>query len=256
VSEARKETPVEKPFPQRLREEFDIPTPIAVWVVITHIFVLASPLALIWAIHSFGHRLPLANPVLVQFASAVYIAATAFETAQNSADRWYLTEVTRSVADLCFNSLITVAACMYTIGFYGNGWMSAVAVALTVAYPIAYIQNHPAHRGISGVVVGLATVSLFLVTGDPVAFLYLVGTLFGVYLIVLLLDYRSQWLHGWAAFTFGLGFLAYPWAVVNAARGSPASWALVAGVTAAVILTAASLNLILPKLKVTPRVYS
>ncbi len=145
---------------------------------------------------------------------------------------------------------------MYTIGFYGNGWMSAVAVALTVAYPIAYIQNHPAHRGISGVVVGLATVSLFLVTGDPVAFLYLVGTLFGVYLIVLLLDYRSQWLHGWAAFTFGLGFLAYPWAVVNAARASPASWALVAGITAVVILAAASLNLILPKLKVTPRVYS
>jgi hypothetical protein len=186
----------------------------------------------------------------------VYIAATAFETAQNSADRWHLTEVTRSVADLFFNSLITVAACMYTIGFYGNGWMSAVAIALTVVYPVAYIQNHPAHRGISGGVVGLATISLFLVTGDPVAFLYLVGTVFGVYLIVLLFDYRSQWLHGWAALTFGIGFLAYPWAVVNAARGAPANWALVAGVTAAVILAAASLNLILPKLKVTPRIYN
>ncbi len=247
---------MEKSFPQRLREEFDLPTPIAVWVVITHIFVLACPLALIWAIHAYGSRLALANPVLVQFASAVYIAATAFETAQNSADRWHLTEVTRSVADLLFNFLITVAACMYTIGFYGNGWMSALAVALTVVYPVAYIQTHPAHRGISAVVVGLATISLFLVTGDPVAFLFLVGTFFGVYRIVLLLKYRSQWLHGWAALTFGLGFLAYPWAVVNATRGEPTSWALVAGVTAAVILAAASLNLILPKLKVTPRVYS
>ena len=112
---------MEKSFPQRLKEEFDLPTPVAVWVVITHIFVLASPLALIWAIHAYGHWLPLANPILVQFASAVYIAATAFETAQNSADRWFLTEATRSVADLFFNSLITVAACMYTMGFYGNG---------------------------------------------------------------------------------------------------------------------------------------
>ena len=145
---------------------------------------------------------------------------------------------------------------MYTMGFYGNGWMSAVAVALTVAYPVAYIQNNPTHRGISGIVVGLATISLFLVTGDPIAFLYLVGNFFGVYLIVLLFQYRSQWLHGWAAFTFGIGFLAYPWAVVNAGRGEPASWALVAGITAAIILAVATLHLILPKLKVTPRVYN
>ncbi len=246
---------MEKSFPQRLREEFDLPTPIAVWVVITHIFVLASPLALIWAIHAFGNRLPLANPVLVQFASAVYIAATAFETAQNSADRWYLTEATRSVGDLFFNALITVAACLYTIGFYGNGWMSAAAVALTVAYPVAYIENHPAHRAISGAVVGLATISLFLVSGDPVAWLYLVGTFFGVFLIVLLFEYQSQWLHGWAALAFGLGFLAYPWAVVNAARGTPASWWLVASLTGGVIVVAGLLTGFVAKFKVTPRVY-
>ncbi len=247
---------MEKSFARQLREEFDLPTPIAVWVVITHIFVLACPLALIWAIYAYGWQLPLANPVLVQFASAVYIAATAFETAQNSADRWYLTEATRSVADLCFNSLITVAACMYTIGFYGNGWMSAAAVALTVAYPVAYIENHPAHRTISGSVVVLATISLFAVTGDPVAFLYLVGNFFGVFLIVQLFKYRSQWLHGWAALAFGLGFLAYPWAVVNAGRGTPPSWALVAGVTAVVILVAGLLTAFVAKFKVTPRVYS
>jgi hypothetical protein len=247
---------VEKSFARQLREEFDLPMPIAVWVVITHIFVLASPLALIWAIHVYGSGLALANPVLVQLASAVYIAATAFETAQNSADRWYLTEATRSVVDLFFNALITVAACMYTIGFYGNGWMSALAVALTVAYPVAYIENHPAHRAISGAVVGLATISLFLVSGDPVVWLYLVGTFFGVFLIVLLFEYQSQWLHGWAALAFGLGFLAYPWAVVNAARGTPTSWWLVAGLTAAVMLVAGLLTGFVAKFKVTPRVYN
>ncbi len=164
-----------------------------------------------------------------------------------------MTEATSSVEDLFFNALITVAACLYTIGFYGNGWMSAAAIALTVAYPVAYIENHPAHRTISGAVVGLATISLFAVTGDPVAFLYLVGNFFGVYLVVLLFKCRSQWLHGWAALAFGLGFLAYPWAVVNAGRGAPASWALFAGLTAAVMLAAGLLTAFVAKFKVTPR---
>ena len=165
-------------FAQQLREEFDLPTPIAVWVVVTHIFVLSCPLVLIWAIDKYSSLLPqsLSNATLVQLASAVYIGATAFEVAQNSADRWYLTEATRSVADLFFNAFMTVAFCMYTIGFYGNIWMSMAAIILTIIYPFAYIKNHPSHRGINGTVVLLATASLYLVTGDPAVFLFLAGT--------------------------------------------------------------------------------
>jgi hypothetical protein len=246
---------MEKSFEQQLREEFDLPTPVAVWVVLTHFFVLACPLALIWAVHEYGDMLPqaFANATLVQLASAIYIGATAFEVAQNSADRWYLTEATRSVADLFFNSFMTVTFCMYTIGFYGNIWMSIAAVILTLAYPIAYIKNHPSHRGISGTVVLLATISLFLVVRDPVVFLFLPGNGLAVFLILFLVRQRAQFLHGWAAFIFGLAFLPWPWAVFNAATGEPSSWGLVIGVTVVIGIGAVALTPLLKKTKETPR---
>jgi hypothetical protein len=241
-------------FERQLREEFDLPAPVAIWVVITHFFVLACPLVLIWAIDAYGSqlRLSLANATLVQLASAVYIGATAFEVAQNSADRWYLTEATRSVADLFFNAFMTVAFCMYTIGFYGNFWMSLAAIILTTSYPIAYIKNHPAHRGINGTVVLLATISLFLVTGDPIVFLFLVGNGLAVYFILFLFKQRAQWLHGWAALIFGLAFLPWPWAIANAAKGEPSSWVFVIAVSVAIAIGAAALTPVLSKMKVTP----
>lgn len=243
------------PFAQQLREEFDLPTPIAIWVVITHVFVLSCPLALIWAVDKYAGLLPqsLANATLVQLASAVYIGATAFEVAQNSADRWYLTEATRSVADLFFNSFMTVAFCMYTIGFYANAWMSVAAIILAIIYPFAYIKNHPSHRGINGAVVLLATVSLFLVTGDPAAFLFLVGNGLAVYLIVYLVKQRAQWLHGWAALVFGLAFLPWPWAILNTAQGEPTSWGAVIGITVAAGILGAGLTPFLKKMAPTPR---
>jgi hypothetical protein len=242
-------------FAQQLREEFDLPTPIAVWVVVTHIFVLLCPLLLIWAVDNYASLLPqaLANATLVQLASAVYIGATAFEVAQNSADRWYLTEATRSVADLFFNALMTVAFCMYTIGFYGNAWMSLAAVILTIIYPFAYIKNHPSHRGINGTVVLLATVSLFLVTGDPAAFLFLVVTGLGVYFITFLVKQRAQWLHGWAALVFGIAFLAWPWAIVAAANQEITGWGVCIGVALATGVVAAGLTPVLGKMPPTPR---
>ena len=242
-------------FAQQLREEFDLPTPIAIWVVVTHIFVLACPLVLIWAIDKYASLLPqaLSNATLVQLASAVYIGATAFEVAQNSADRWYLTEATRSVADLFFNAFMTVAFCLYTIGFYGNIWMSGAAIILTILYPFAYIKNHPSHRGINGAVVLLATASLYLVTRDPAVFLFLAGTGLGVYLITFLMKQHAQWLHGWAALVFGLAFLPWPWAIFNAAHGETTSWSLVIGLTVAAGIVAAGLTPFLAKMRPTPR---
>jgi len=255
INRVQKELAVSTSFAQQLRDEFDLPTPIAIWVVITHIFVLLCPLLLIWAVDIYAGLLPqaLANATLVQLASAVYIGATAFEVAQNSADRWYLTEATRSVADLFFNSLMTVAFCMYAIGFYASSWMSVVAVVLTIIYPFAYIRNHPSHRGINGTVVLLATVSLYRVTGDPVAFLFLVGNGLAVYFILFLMKQRAQLLHGWAALVFGLAFLPWPWAIVSAARGEPTSWGWVIGITVMAGILAAGLTPFLKKMAPTPR---
>ena len=246
-----------KSLAQQLREEFDLAAPVATWVVLTHIFVLATPLVLMWAIYKYADVMPLqmTSPSLVLLASAVYIGATAFEVAQNSADRWYLTEATRSVADLFFNSFMTVSFCMYTIGFSSTLWMTVIVVFLTILYPIAYIKDHPSFRGINGIVVVIACYSLYRVTGDPMAFLFMLGNALGVYCIVFLMKRRAQWIHGFAAFIFGLGFLAWPIAIVNAANGTQISWVFAAAIVTVTGLIAAAITPLMSKARETPRVY-
>jgi hypothetical protein len=240
---------------QQLREEFDLSFPMASWIVFTHIFVLASPLVLMWAVHTYGESLSgvFAYPVLVQFASAIYIGATAFEVAQNSADRWYLTEATRSVADLAFNAFMTMAFCMYTIGFLGLGWVALVAIVLTIIFPFAYIANHPSHRGLSGTVVMIATIGLYWTTRDPAAFLFMVGSGLGVYFITMMVKRLAQWMHGFGAFFFGLGFLSWPWAIINAVNDTQLSWLTFAGITIAIVIVTAALTPMMSKAKETPR---
>jgi hypothetical protein len=248
---------MQKTLAEQLREEFDLAAPVATWVVLTHIFVLATPLALMWAVFEYSAQMPtpMASPALVLIAAAVYIGATAFEVAQNSADRWYLTEATRSVADLFFNSFMTVAFCLFTIGFSSTVWMTAVAVILTIAYPIAYIKDHPSFRAINGIVVVVACYSLYRVTADPMAFLFMLGNALGVYCILFLMKRRAQWIHGFAALIFGLGFLTWPIAIVNAANGTPISWALAATIVGVTVVIAAAITPFMSKAKETPRIY-
>lgn len=248
---------MEKTFTRQLREEFDVPGGIAVWLIVSHLWVLATPLALIWAIDAYADSLPtaLANPMLVIMASAIYIGSTAFEVAQNSADRWYLTEATRSVADLVFNVGLTIVFCLYTIAFTGFDWLAAVAILLTVIYPVLYVRTINAHRSVSGIVVLIATISLFLVTRDPVVFLFMVGNYFGAYLIATMIQNGSQWLHGWGAFTFGLGYLTWPLAIFNTAHGTPMTWVQFGIITAAVVVAGAVLTPLMRRMERTPRTF-
>jgi hypothetical protein len=197
----------------------------------------------------------IAYPTLIKIAAAIYLGATAFEVAQNSADRWYLTEATRSVADLFFNSWMTVAFCLFTIGFANNIWMNLVAVALTLIFPFAYINNHPSHRGLNGIVVLLGTVSLYVVARDPTVLLFLVVNFFAVYIIVMMIEGRNQWLHGWGAFFFGVAFLAWPLGMMNAAKGAPISWLFAIALTIAVVAAAVALTPVMRKMPATPRVH-
>ena len=148
---------------------------------------------------------------------------------------------------------MTLAFCLYTIGFYANFWMTSIAVVCTLLYPLAYIKDHPSHRGLSGIVILLATLSLYLVSGDPTVFLFIALTGLGMYFILLLMQKHNQWLHGNAAFFFGVAFLAWPWAIRNAALGQLNSWVFVLATTAAVALVAALLRPWFARLPTTPR---
>lgn len=243
-------------FRQALRSEFEIPMGVATWVLAAHLCVLATPLALIWAVDAYAAQLTaaIAHPTLIKVASAIYIGAIAFEVAQNSADRWYLTEPTHSVADLFFNAFMTLAFCLFAIGFYANIWVSLLAIVLTTIYPFAYINNHPAHRAISGVVTLLGATSLYLVTRDPTVFLFVTVTGLGMYFIVLLMQQHNQWMHGNAAFCFAVAFLAWPWGLRNAAVGQPNSWLFVVVISLATALIAAALKPWFRNLAATPRI--
>ena len=239
----------------QLRREFDLPAGVAVWIVSTHVFVLATPLVLLWATYEYADQLarPMASPAMVLVATAIYIAATAFEVAQNSADRWYLVEATRSVADLFFNSLLTVAFCCYCIGFGANVWLIGVAVLACIVYPFAYVFDHPSFRALNGIVLLIACYSLFELTNDPMAFLFLLGNGLGVYTILYLFKRRAQWIHGLAALLFGIGFLAWPAALINAANGNSISWPAAGIIVTAGIVLAAALTPALSRAKATPR---
>lgn len=246
---------MEKTFTRQLREEFDVPGGIAAWLIASHLWVLATPLVMIWVIDAYADALPtgLASPALVIIASAVYIGSTAFEVAQNAADRWYLTESTRSGADLVFNTGLTLSFCLYTIGFTGLNWLGIATIALAAVYPAFYIRSTDGHRAVSGVVTLLATVALFVVTRDPAAFLFIVLNACGAYLIMTLIKHGSQWLHGWAAFMFGLGYLAWPLTIVNAARGTPMTWLQFGVITAVVALGGVVLTPLMRRMPRTPR---
>ena len=244
-----------KTFAVQLREEFDLPAGLATWVAVTHVWVQATPLVMIWAIIACADALPtpFASVTLAVIASAVYMAATAFEVAQNSADRWYLTEATRSVADLIFNCGLTLSFCLYTIAFTGLDWLAWIAIAITAAYPALYVRTTDAHRGIGGIVVLIATLSLFFVTRDPAVWLFMVGNYIGAFLIATMLRTGSQWLHGWGAFMFGVGYLAWPLALFNAADGTPMSWSSFGIITLAAVIVVAALLPLLRRLQRTPR---
>ncbi|MGI9342287.1 MAG: hypothetical protein ACR2QV_05520 [Gammaproteobacteria bacterium] len=249
---------MEKTFTRQLREEFDVPGGIAIGLIASHLWVLAMPLVMMWAVITYADALlvPLANPMLVVIASALYIGSTSFEVAQNAADRWYLTEATRSGADLVFNVGLTLSFCLYTIGFVGLNWLGLAAVVLTIVYPAVYIKTTDAHRSVSGIVTMLATIALFFVTWDPATFLFIVGNFIGAYLITILIKNGSQWLHAWAAFMFGVGYLAWPLAIVNAANDTPISWLQFGVITAVVGVAAAALTPLLRGLPRTPRAFS
>ena len=191
-------------------------------------------------------------------ASAIYIGATAFEVAQNSADRWYLTEVTRSVADLFFNSLMTMAFSIYTIGFSGNGLDRSAYDSAHRTLPVSLTsKNHPSHRGINGTVILIATTSIYWITKDPIVFLFLVFTGVGVYFITFLMKTACA-VVTWLRRLFlrpGVSCLAVG-DHKTPPMGSKISWLTFGIATAIIVATAAAITPVLSRAKATPRQYS
>ena len=88
---------VTKPTDQ-LWADIDLRGGEAVWVLLAHLYALLVPVALCVAVYEHWGYLSGATdrPSLFFVAACLLTAGSAFEVAQNTMDRWYLTENTAS----------------------------------------------------------------------------------------------------------------------------------------------------------------
>lgn len=248
--------PKDLPAATRMRAEIDLPTPVAVWVLVAHALTLFSPLLLVWVAHNRADELSLLldAPFALHVTAALFFMGSAFEISQNTMDRWYYEGPYPAFADLLFNAFIAFGLGGLAIAAgLDRPWVIVVVVLAMIAFPVLYLADqvpYPA-TGVLGVVgVGL----LWQVLDNPVILLLLVFTTgLNLYFLALVVKTKAQSLHGAIALTNGIGLLAVPIALEGAATHTPINLTVVIGITVLIGIAAAAAWAPLSRLAPTPR---
>lgn len=226
----------------RLRAEIDLPTPVAVWVLLAHALTLFSPLVLVWVVHRNTAALGqvLDAPFALHVAAALFFVGSAFEISQNTMDRWYYEGPYPAFADLLFNACIAFG--LGAIGLAAGveqWWVVAVVLVAVVAFPVLYLADQVPYPATG--VLGIVAVGMLLDRLDnPAVVLLLVFTTgLNLYFLALIVRTKAQSLHGAIALTNGIGLLAVPLALQGWVDAAPLSWSVVAVITG--VLGAAAL---------------
>ena len=246
--------PIIKPW-HKIAEEINLPRGTAVWVLAAHLFTLLSPLVLMWAVFIYWDYLEqvLYAPALLYVSAVVLMVASAFEIADNTFDRWYLTGLPPSLCDWLFSVCICLSLALNITAFMGQYTLLVFAsFVAVVGFAVMYLMDWPQEimRGALGVG---SVLSLYWVVGDPVAFFGFLSTYLTLYFFSLLKTTHAQSMHGFTAIVNAFGLLCTPWAFYNGAKGEPMSTMFV--ITLATVVVVASI-LIKPKLmalSATPR---
>ncbi len=223
----------------------EISWPVASWVLAAHLYALLLPLALCAAVQYYWSFLgeTTAYPFLFFAAALLMCIASAFEVAQNTIDRWYLTPETASAngigfCDFLFYWFITAGQAVMAVAIGGDStYILAIAVLVVCVLPFAYIFQvaHFAPMSIAGI---LVVITAFRAFGDPVIFLQFLLVGLTMYFFSALLRTANQLLHGFttACASSGLWFLI--WAIHNSANEAAHSWTFVLGVCLAALIVA------------------
>lgn len=244
---------------QRIAGEIDLPAGVALWVIGAHLVTLLSPLALIWIAseHSTFLSEHMAHPSLLFVGAAVMMVGSALEIAQNTFDRWYLTEDTASallpsLVDCAFYTTVCVGLLLVGIGVDDTPWLVTLMTVVTLGTPVLYLLDIP-HHGMSGLLGAIVTFVLYRHFGDPLVFLFVVIGGSTGYFFSLLLKTLNQSLHGFTAIVNGVGTLVVAYSLHQTALGTPSSW-LTVGVCVGVYgATLGGLYPVLSKLPATKR---
>ena len=220
----------------------------AVWVLGAHLYALCVPLVLcLVTSHHWDYLVAtIDDPFLFYIAAVILAAGSAFEIAQNSIDKWYLTAETASAngvgfCDLLFYWFVTAGQGVMAIAIAGNTWwVAAIAIAAVVVFPVCYLTQtaHFAPLSIAGL---LMVVTGYQAFGDPIIFLAIFMAGATQYFFGALLETGAQALHGCTTAVASSGLWFFVWAVHNGDAGTPGSWWFVGGllVVTAIVLAAA-----------------
>lgn len=230
---------------ERIGQEIDLPTPTAALVLLAHLLALLSALPLIVAMEQNAEALGsvFASRALIYAGVAVYTTGVAFECAQNTIDRWYLSTTYEAFCDGLFYSFMIAGFGLIAMGMTNTPWVWALAIVVSVAHPIFYVAGSWVRFPLLTAALLLVDCAGFKVLGDPIVFTHTLLTLAGLFFLALLMRTRAQWFHGLAASCFAISMFAFPWAIQGYVQGTTSSW-LSLGVGTAI--AAGTLGLLFP----------
>jgi len=217
--------------PVSLSAQIGLRGPVVVWVLAAHAWALLVPLALIAVVFVNSEFVAARADFAWGFyvAAGVMMAGSAFEIAQNTIDRWYLTRESasaegKSLCDLLFFWMIVASQALVIFACYGRWvWLTTVVVLLTVAYPWFYVRKKLDIVPLALLGIG-SVIAMWFSFGDPIVFLQLlISPLTGV-IFAALLSSGAQFLHGFVTLVASSNPLFMVWAIFAAARGAPTSW--------------------------------
>ena len=241
----------------RIGREIDLPLPTAIWVLGVHVLTILAPLLVVWAVASHRAELDLAldQPAFLYVYAMLLVVASVCESAQNTADRWYLYGVPPSLLDLVFNSLVALALVFATLAAFGDtAWVWPLVLVLWACYPVGYVLGLAPLRDGAQAAVGVSAIgALYVALDEPVVLLSLVAVFLTLYFLDLLVRTRQQVFHGFTTGVNAVGLLSVVAAL--AWTGTPAGWGwpVVLGLAALVVAGALAARPSLLRLPGTPR---
>lgn len=241
---------------RRVLSEIEIRGPEAVWVLLAHLYGVLVPIVLVVVTNHHWTYLveTVHDPFLFYIAAVLMVAGSTFEVAQNAIDKWYLTPETGSANGVGFCDMFafwffTAGQALVAAGLGGDAWwVIAIAAAVVIAFPVAYLTQ-TAHFAPSGIVGLLVAVLGYMAFGDPVIFLPLFLVFATMAFFTALLETGAQVLHGFTTVAASSGLWFFAWAVHNGDAGTPNSWlftALILAIGAVAVAVSRSLMLKLP----------
>lgn len=233
---------------QQVWSHVDIRGPEMVWVLLAHLYALLVPLAIVVGVAlNWDYVVSTTDAPFLFFVAACLLAAGgAFEAAQNTADRWYLTKESasadgQSLLDFMFYWMVTAGQAVSAVAIAGRSpVVVVVAVVCILALPALYLSGGPYMLAL---VVSslLAIVLAFRAFGDPVVFLQLLVVAATMYFFAILLRTMAQVMHGFTTFAASSGAWFLLLAISDGANGVSASWTVLIAVVVVCVLAGAAL---------------